>query len=177
MRPEAHTSVVECEIPSASGLDRCLIETAYFRDSYRATLSHPRASIVDIFFAIFGHHPIGLKLLLIVRNRLASLCGLEAPTAAEIMNIEVNGEYKVGDKIGVWPIFSLTENEIVAGRNNKHLDFRLSVLRQTEDQSVVVSTLCTVHNGAGKVYLFFIVPFHRWGVRRLLSRALAAGRL
>ena len=43
-------------------------------------------------------------------------------------------------------------------------------------ESVVVSTVCSVHNLAGKIYLF-IVPFHRTGVRSLLSNAVAAKRL
>ena len=120
-----------------------------------------------------------MKLALIVRNRIASFCGLDAPTASEIMNPEVKSSYVVGEKIGVWPIFALTPNELIAGRNNKHLDFRLSVLREVsgEHGSVVVSTICTVHNRFGRVYLFFIVPFHRWGVQQLLSRAVIAGRL
>ena len=171
--------VVKCEVPSASILDRRLVETAYFRDSYRAPLSRPRASVVDVFFAIFGHHPMWMKLLLIVRNRMASFCGLDAPTASEVLGVGVKSSYGVGDKIGVWPIFALTETELVAGRDNKHLDFRLSVLRETGDEiaSVAVSTLCTVHNTAGKVYLFFVIPFHKWGVQRLISRAIIAGRL
>jgi len=167
--------VVECQIPSSSVLGRRLIEGAYFRDSYRAPLRRTRVSMVEIFFAIFGHHPAWMKFVLIVRNRVASFCGLDAPTASEIINLEVKNSYSVGDKIGVWPIFALTESELVAGRNNKHMDFRLSVLR--EAGSVVVSTICTVHNRFGKIYLFFIVPFHRWGVQWLLSRAIVAGRL
>jgi Protein of unknown function (DUF2867) len=42
---------------------------------------------------------------------------------------------------------------------------------------VVVTTICTVHNAFGKFYLFFIAPFHRYGVRKLMSNALAAQRL
>jgi Protein of unknown function (DUF2867) len=34
--------------------------------------------------------------------------------------------------------------------------------------SVVISTICTVHNLVGKIYLFVIVPFHRTGVRSLM---------
>lgn len=174
-----HMNVVECDIPSASVLDRRLIAAAYFRDSYRAPLRRTHASVVDIFLAIFAHHPMWMKILLIVRNRIASFCGLDAPTASEILNLEIRSRYGVGDKIGVWPIFSLTETELVAGRDNKHLDFRLSVLRMTgsETPSVVVSTICTVHNAFGKLYLFFIVPFHKWGLRRLIANALVAGRL
>ena len=135
--------------------------------------------MTEIFWAIFGHHPRWMKLALILRNRIASLCGLDAPTTSELLHPEVKSSYGIGDNIGVWPIFALTENELVAGRNNKHLDFRLSVLREAAgtNGSVVVSTICIVHNWVGKIYLFFVVPFHRWGVQQLLSRAIVAGRL
>ena len=173
------STVVDCEIPASTLLERRVIDAAWFRDSYRAPLRQPHGRMPDIFLAIFGHHPAWMKLALMVRNRLAALAGLEAPTASEILRPDMKGHHAVGDKIGVWPIFALTEDELVAGRDNKHLDFRVSVLRQIEgeDASVVVSTICNVHNTFGKVYLFFIVPFHRRGVRTLLSRAVAAGRL
>ena len=171
--------IVECKVPLTSALDRNLIDAAYFQDSYRTPLGNPSASMVTIFFAIFGQHPIGIKFALMLRNRIARFCGLDAPTAREILISETKSSYKVGDTIGVWPIFNLTCNELVAGRNNKHLDFRLSVLKEFEGgkSSVVVSTICTVHNVYGKVYLFFIVPLHRWGVRYLIGRAVDAGRL
>ena len=171
--------VVECDVPSSSMLSRELIERAYFRDSYRAPLSRSELGIIDIFFGIFAHHPPWMKLLLIVRNKIAFLAGLDAPTASEILHVEIKDHYAVGEKIGVWPIFSLSENEIVAGRNNKHMDFRLSVLKVPDGDrpNVVVSTICTVHNLTGKLYLFFVVPFHRYGVRKLTASALAARRL
>ena len=169
----------ECDVPRLSVLDRRLVEAAFFRESYRTPLIHTQASVVEIFFAVFGHHPLWMKRILIARNRLASLCGLDAPTASEIMKPEVKPSYNVGDKIGPWPIFSLTQSELVAGRDNTHLDFRLSVLKEEygEAMSAVISTVCTTHNAFGRLYLFFIIPFHKWGVRRLISRAVAAGRL
>ena len=58
------------------------------------------------------------------------------------------------------------------------MDFRLLVLVTDGDRaSVVVSTICMVHNLFGKLYLFFVVPFHRYGVRKLMASALAARRL
>src|SRR6202049_2555257 len=171
--------VVVCDISSTSVLSRDLIESAYFRDSYRAPLTRNELGIVDIFFGIFAHHPLWMKLLLIARNKAASSIGLDAPTASEILHVEIKDHYAVGEKIGVWPIFSLSENEVVAGRNNKHMDFRLSVLKVPDGDrtSVVVSTICTVHNLTSKLYLFFVVPFHRYGVRKLMANALAARRL
>ncbi len=171
--------VVECDCPAGSALGRETVERAYFHDSYRAALTRPELGIVDVFFALFGHTPLWMKLLLIVRNAIARLAGLEAPTVDEIMNPAMKSAYRVGDKIGPWPIYFMAENEIVAGRNNKHLDFRLSVLKAQDGDatSVIVTTVCTVHNLFGRIYLFFIVPFHRTGVRALMSNAVAAKRL
>jgi len=171
--------VVECGVPDDSALSRAVIQAADFRDSYRAPLLRRELAIVEIFFALFGHAPAYMKLLLIARKAVASLAGLEAPTVAEIMNPDVKCTYTVGDKIGPWPIFAITDREIVAGRDNKHMDFRLSVLKQAEGDpaSVTVSTICTVHNVYGRAYLFCIVPFHRFGVKDLIARAVAEGRL
>jgi hypothetical protein len=170
--------VIECDIPAGSALRRDLIASADFHDCYRAPLARRELPIVEIFFALFGHTPLWMKLLLIVRNAAARRFGLEAPTVGEIMKPTVGSEYRVGEKIGPWPIFYIGDNEIVAGRDNKHMDFRLSVLRAVDGDamSVVVSTICNVHNVFGKIYLFFIVPFHRHGVRSLISRAVAAKR-
>ena len=171
--------VIECDVPSSSALSRDLIGNADFRDSYRVPLARSELRVVEIFFALFGHTPLWMKFLLIVRNAAARLAGLEAPTVGEIMKPTARSEYRVGEKIGPWPIFFIGDNEIVAGRNNKHMDFRLSVLKATDGDamSVVVSTICTVHNVFGKIYLFLIVPFHRNGVRSLMSNAVVAKRL
>jgi len=172
-------SVIECDVPASSALDRGLVATCDFRDSYRVPLSHPGLGMAEIFFAVFGHTPLWMKSMLILRNVAVRLAGLEVPTVAEIMRPEIRDAYRVGDKIGPWPVFFAGEDEIIAGRDNKHMDFRLSVLRTRSGDTadVVISTVCSVHNLFGRIYLFLIVPFHRAGVRRLLSRAVRAGRL
>ena len=172
-------NVVECDVPSGSALSRELLDHAYYRDAYRVPLARKEFGVVDIFFAIFAHHPPWMKLLLIVRNTLASLARLDVPTASEILHVKIRDRYAVSEKIGVWHIFSLGEAELVAGGNNKHMDFRVSVLKAQDgdETSVVVSTICTVHNLSGRLYLFFVLPMHRYGVRKLLVNAVAAQRL
>src|SRR3954451_21192159 len=115
-------NVIECDVPTSSALSRDLIRSAWFHDSYRVPLARPGLSIVNIFFALFGHTPFWMKALLIARNAIARRFGLEAPTAAEILRPAVCARYRVADKIGPWPIYSIGNDEIVAGRNNKHLD-------------------------------------------------------
>lgn len=178
-RNDTQVPVEDCDVPSGSIMDRRMIDAAYFRDAYRAPSSRAADSIVDVFFAVFGHHPMWIRRVLIARNRLAGWCGLQTPTAAQILHPQRKASYRVGDTIGPWPLFELTPSELVAGRDNLHLDFRLSVLRQQHDgtPSVVVSTVCTPHNVFGRIYLRLVIPFHKWGVRHLMHRAIAAGRL
>jgi hypothetical protein len=172
-------NVIECEVPSGSALSRELVEHAYYQDAYRVPLRHRELGVVDIFFAVFAHQPLWMKLLLIVRNKVVALVGLTGSTASEVLNIKIRSHYAVGEKIGRWRIFALGESEVVAGGDDRHLDFRVSVLKAAEgdETSVIVSTVCEVHNLAGKIYLFFVVPLHRYGVRKLLTNALAAQRL
>jgi hypothetical protein len=179
VRPTSNASPAECAVPLSSALQPRLVASAYFCDAYRAPLSAPPASVVDIFFSIFGHHPRWIKLALLLRNRAAKWCGLSVAADADILQPRRLTSYKTGDTIGPWPIFSITDNELIAGRNNGHLDFRLSILRELEAQhpTVVVSTICVTHNLFGKAYLFIIIPFHRWGVKYIIANALRAGRL
>ena len=172
-------SVVECDVPWQSALGKDLIERADFRDAYRAPLNRSDLSVVEIFFAIFARRPGWMNLMLIARNKAAALAGLEVPTTSEILNMEKRDRYFVGEKIGPWPIYFLGSDELVAGRDNKHMDFRLSIMKVHDGirPSVVVSTLCMVHNKFGQYYLSSIIPFHKFGLRRLMASALTQQRL
>ncbi|RZN34289.1 hypothetical protein CWO90_07700 [Bradyrhizobium sp. Leo121] len=59
------------------------------------------------------------------------------------------------------------------------MDFRLSIMkvRDGSGPSVAVSTLCMFHSRFGWHYLSSITPFHRFGLRKLMASAFAAGRL
>ena len=171
-------SVIECDVPCHSALGKDLIERADFRDAFRAPLNRSDLSVVEIFFGIFSQRPGWMNLMLIARNKVAALAGLDVPTTFEIMIMEKRDRYFVGEKIGPWPIFFLGPDELIVGRDNKHMDFRLSIMKVRDDRpSVVVSTLCMVHNKFGQCYLSLITPFHKFSLRRLMVSALAAQRL
>jgi hypothetical protein len=131
-------------------LDARLKAQTCFRDSYRVPISQPTATVSEIFCSVFGHHPAWMKAALIVRNRIAAVYGLDTPSTQEIMRPKVQLNYQIGDKIGPWPIFAISANEIIAGRDNKHLDFRISILKEpgVPIASTVISTVCDVHNRA-----------------------------
>jgi hypothetical protein len=82
----------------------------------------------------------------------------------------------VGEKIGRWTLFAKYPDELIAGANDRHLDFRVSVFRDARPR-IVLSTAVMTHNTFGRAYLTAILPFHRFGVARLLRNASAAGRI
>lgn len=167
------------EIPTASKLADVFAPTGWFQDAHCAPLTTWHARMPELFFAIFGHHASWMKAALIVRNRLAARWGLDVPRDDEILAPVIKASYAVGDRIGPWPIFAIFDDEIIAGRDNRHLNFRVSVLRQHCEggDTVTVSTICRPHNVAGKVYLTAIAPFHVFGMRWLLANAVKHGRI
>jgi hypothetical protein len=77
-------------------------------------------------------------------------------------------------KIGIFPVIFSCEDRIVMGLDDRHLDFRLivEVKRQAHRQTLaVVTTLIRRHNLLGRIYLGFVLPFHRFIVPAMLARA------
>ncbi len=77
-----------------------------------------------------------------------------------------------GDAIGIFPIEAETNTEVLAGFNDKHLDFRVSVM--SVDGYVFFATWVHPHNIGGKIYLKTIMPFHILICRNALARVHAA---
>lgn len=65
---------------------------------------------------------------------------------------------EASDKLGPFPVVSETDDEVIAGFNDKHLDFRISVMRF--EGKILLSTWVHTHNIGGKIYLRAIMPFH-----------------
>ncbi len=76
------------------------------------------------------------------------------------------------DKVGIFPVESETDRELIAGFNDRHLDFRVSVVSQ--DGRVFLATWVHPHNIGGRLYLAAIMPFHIMIVRNALGRVSAA---
>lgn len=106
--------------------------------------------------------PSWARFLLVIRRAVTAPFGLsnDGPTA--------------DDKLGPFPVEQDTPEEVIAGFNDKHLDFRVSVF--AKDGEVALATWVHPHNVWGRVYLAAILPFHiaiaRNGVRRVAAHRL-----
>lgn len=81
--------------------------------------------------------------------------------------------------IGFFPVRGRSEHELIVGEDDRHLDFRASVLlRDAADgagRELVATTVVHCPNRLGRVYLRVIGPFHRAIVRGNLDRAARRG--
>jgi GNAT superfamily N-acetyltransferase len=113
--------------------------------------------------------------LMKVRDALVSGFGLK--TAKHFVSLAGKASQS---RIGIFKVYSTSETEIVLGEDDKHLDFRVSVLCSGEPASevgrqLVVSTVVHCHNRLGRAYILLIAPFHRLVVQSSLRRAARIG--
>lgn len=78
-----------------------------------------------------------------------------------------------GESVGLFPLVSECEDEVLAGFDDKHLNFLVSVCRH--DGKIHLSTWVRPHNFGGRAYLALIMPFHIAVVRNALQRVARAG--
>ncbi len=81
-----------------------------------------------------------------------------------------------GERIGLFTLFERTEEELLLGEDDRHLDFRLS-LRVSGNGQATLATLVRFHNVWGRLYFALVRPFHARIVKRMLRRAAPSPRL
>jgi len=146
--------VSKCTLPAQSEL-WARVSANDFLDCYRveAQSTPRRASIVMTDF------PGWSDFLFKIRRMVVTPFGLsnDGPDAA--------------DKIGPFPVEFENEQELIAGFDDKHLEFRVTIL--SIDDKIHLATWVKPHNIGGRLYLLMILPFHILLVRDALARIKA----
>jgi hypothetical protein len=115
-------------------------------------------------------HSRWIEALVRLRNLLVAPFGLKTSGKTETPRRET---------IGLFPVLTETRDRLVAGFNDKHLDFRLVVdvaaagPDSASSQQVTATTLVKTHNLSGRIYLAIILPFHRLIVPAMLRKIAA----
>lgn len=101
--------------------------------------------------------------LMAARNVLVTPFGLRTP---------VPGRTGAPEAIGAFPIVSEAPERLVAGFDDRHLDFRVvvDVVRTGGGSRVTATTLVRTHNLLGRAYLAAVLPFHRIIVPAMLRQ-------
>lgn len=79
-----------------------------------------------------------------------------------------------GEQLGLFRVIARTENEVVLGEDDKHLDFRVSLQLEKSklnniEKELTISTLVKFHNRMGRLYFIPVKPFHRFIVPSMLK--------
>ena len=122
MKHKVHTA----QLPENS-ICKKYIEKIDFQDGYKVILSNTGISIENIYINVFAHSPKWINTLLAIRNKIVGVFGLDTYKEP---NEVVKKNLRVGAKTGIFKIYAILENEIIAGENDKHLNFIFSVLKQ-----------------------------------------------
>jgi hypothetical protein len=145
-------------------------------DAYSIELP-PEASTNPELLArfIFSQQPAWIRNLTAVRDMLVAGLGLK--TAKNLESLAANNR---ASRVAFLKIYSTSQTEIVLGEDDKHLDFRVSVLclgqsSLTGKRQLVMSTVVHCHNRLGRLYIRLIAPFHRLIVQASLRHAARVG--
>jgi hypothetical protein len=165
------THVTATSVPADSVLQPWLAG-AEFYDAYEAPLTVTALSPTEIFLRASRSTPKWVDDLMSIRNRVVRLFGLKDVGAMKAAT-RPDHAYKIGDRLGIFSIFGLTEKELLLGIDDSHLDVRVSVLKSQRDglPSYVVSTVVHVHNLLGHIYMAPVGRIHPFVVRSMMRRA------
>lgn len=153
----ASIKVIKTSLPACSALHERR-EPADFLDCYTVSAAMPVRDAANVI----TDFPDWARFLLLIRRIVTTPFGLD------------NDGPEAADRVGIFPVESETPTELIAGFDDKHLDFRVSVL--SLDATISLATWVAPHNFGGRAYLAAIMPFHIAIARNALMRVGQASR-
>jgi len=158
-------SIRPCAVPDSSALQPRLGD-AYFHDSYRMTVDDPNCLALGLFLRAASQTPRWVERLMGLRNRIVALVGLK--NLGGLRGVDPGkplADYRPGQRVGIFTLISVSDDEVLLGDQDKHLDVVVSVLRMPLDaqgqREAAFSTLVHVHGWFGRTYMLPVVPMHR----------------
>lgn len=162
-------------LPPESAISRAYASTN-LADAYSIELP-PGASTNPELLArfIFSQQALWVSSLMAVRDAVVGRLGLK--TAKQLASL---GAENQTDRVGIFRIYGTSPTEVILGEDDKHLDFRLSVLCSNQPsvggkRHLTLSTVVHCHNRLGRLYILVIAPFHRLVVQSNLRHAARIG--
>lgn len=146
-----------------------VLSGAQFIDSFRVEIGATPLSAREACTRMVVNGPRWVDALVRLRNILVTPFGLKKSG---------EGAYAPGGLIGLFPVLSETPEQLVAGFDDSHLDFRLvvDVAGEATLRHVTSTTLVRTNNLSGRTYLALIIPFHKLVVRGMMGRIVKPAR-
>ncbi len=157
--------VEKTTIPVAA---RVFAQTDY-ADSYRVLLPAGGPDDVLALTRIFMKVRLGwVVALLNLRNRVVPLLGIEAKKPPRKQRAELS--FEPGTKVGIFQVFEHTNDKILMGEDDRHLNYRVLVTIDEVNGARwgIFSTVVHYNNWRGRLYFTPVKPFHRLVVPSML---------
>jgi hypothetical protein len=150
------------DVPIDSEISKNLAGAYYF-DSYRFLTEQKNRSPLQIWLDHASKTPAWINFLMAVRNNIASVIGLKNLGHLGAVDTEKQAnDYQIGDRVGIFTLLSISDNEVILGDVDKHLDVQVSVYKESKKENLIsISTVVHVHNLMGKVYMLIVKPLHK----------------
>ncbi|WP_334158787.1 DUF2867 domain-containing protein [Oryzomicrobium sp.] len=148
-------------------------QAAYsYRDSFTLPVRRGDLDAEGLMALFFATVPPWLSRLTALRNVLVRPFGLKTGTGPML---PIAPPFTVGQRIGLFRLLALDGREAVLGDDDRHLNFRISLLLDDNGgdggtPALSASTLVRPHNRLGRIYLALVLPIHRLAVPAVTRR-------
>ncbi len=159
-------------IPAGSEISRRLAG-AHFHDCFELPVPPGGPSALALYLDLLSRTPHWVNTLMAVRNRVVARLGLKNLGALGQVDPDKPAQaYRVGDRVGIFSLLYLSDDEVILGDSDKHLDVQVSVCRHAEGgrPRVAATTVVWIHNTLGRLYMGAVVPVHKLIVPAMLRR-------
>jgi hypothetical protein len=169
------TLVKPVALPTQSAV-ATVYESTNLADAFAIQLPFGTCADPEVLWRfLISQQPSWIGWITNVRDAIVACFGLK--TAKHLATLANEAK---ADRIGIFKVYGKSETQIILGEDDKHLDFRLSVLRSPGFSpklggQLTVSTVVHCHNRLGRAYILVIAPFHRLVVKASLRRAAHIG--
>lgn len=141
-------------------------------DSYKQAFVSNRTDInsTTVGKLFFSSGPKWMDRLFILRNRIVKVLGLKTSGDRD----EQLNRFKCesGEQLGLFKVFEKNDKEVIIGEDDKHLNFRVSLLLHNTSElqkELIITTIVQFNNRFGRFYFAVIKPFHTAVVRSMVK--------
>jgi hypothetical protein len=144
-----------------------------YADAYAVRLPAGAPNDLDtVVRAALGTAPRWVALLMRLRDWIVGMIGLKTASRSAWRN-PGHVTLQVGESIGIFRVFDRAVDELLLGEDDRHLDFRVSVLIQNDGSAdwAIVSTVVRFNSWLGWAYFLPVRRFHKLIVPAMLRSA------
>ncbi len=160
-------------VPTGSLISNTFAVT-HFADAFEMTLPPGAPESIDALARVFERSsPRWIDVLMQLRNRAVSLIGFKT-SLPPALRPQSDAPLAPGDRAAIFLVFARTNDEILMGLDDKHLNFRVSLLRAVSGDAptLTVTTIVHFNNWIGRAYFLPVRPIHHLLIVPAAMRAM-----